>query len=177
MSDAVDSPTPEDDARQKQLDAYRCVLASAAQSTQSEYDKAVMALSGGALGISFTLLRDVLGTKALASFGFLFWAWMLWIISISSIFVSFYTSIKACNRALSDTDNGLVDKTNAQSGWAKVTAILNVSAGICFLTGVVFLAIFVACNQPSPTTSSRSSPSSHKSEPSASQPQLRPVTK
>ncbi|MHA3774885.1 hypothetical protein ACXR0O_25475 [Verrucomicrobiota bacterium sgz303538] len=139
---------PDDDLFYQQLTAYRQSLVAAEQSMQSEYDKAVMALSGGALGISFTFLKDIIGTKGLIHYSTLLGAWILWGLSISFILASFFTSTKALRKAVTDTDMHTVYMTLAKSPWATATKILNALGGICFFLGLVALVIFVAHNQP-----------------------------
>jgi hypothetical protein len=43
------------------LEKYRDYLIEAERQTQRDYDKTVVALSGGALGLSFVFIRDVIG--------------------------------------------------------------------------------------------------------------------
>ena len=138
----------DDDSFQEQLSAYRQSLITAEQTMQSEYDKAVMTLSGGALGISFTFLKDIVGTKGLTHFPTLLAAWVLWGLSITFILASFFTSTKALRRAITDTDMHTIYMTLAKSGWATATKILNGLGGFCFFLGLLALVIFVANNQP-----------------------------
>ena len=142
------SSESDDDSFLVQLTAYRQSLVAAGQAMQNEYDKAVMALSGGALGISFAFLKDIVGTKGLAHFCALLGAWVLWGLSISFILASFFTSTKALRRAVDDTDMHTIYITLAESGWATATKILNALGGICFFLGLLALVVFVAYNQP-----------------------------
>jgi hypothetical protein len=138
----------DDDSFQGQLTAYRQSLITAEQTMQSEFDKAVMTLSGGALGISFTFLKDIIDTEGLTHFSTLLAAWILWGLSITFILASFFTSTKALRRAIADTDMHTIYMTLAKSRWASATTILNGLGGVCFFLGLIALVIFVAHNQP-----------------------------
>jgi hypothetical protein len=149
MSDNGDSePGEEGDSLEKRLAAYRQSLIAAEQTMQSEYDKGVLTLSGGALGISLVYLKDVVGTKPLHNAGFLLGAWVVWGLSISLILASYFTSTKALRRAVTETDAKTIYMTLAQSGWATATKVFNALGGVCFFFGVVLLVYFASCNLP-----------------------------
>lgn len=98
------------------LSAYRQSLVAAEQAMQGEYDKGVLTLSGGALGISLVFLKDVVGEHPLKNPGFLLAAWTAWGLSIAFVLCSYFTSTKALRRAVEDTDHHMIYKTLAQSG-------------------------------------------------------------
>jgi hypothetical protein len=130
------------------LSEYRESLQKLEQQMQSEYDKAIMALSGGALGISLTFLKDVVVKEGVCAGAFLVWAWVSWGCSIACTLISFQTSAWALRVAVRQTDDQSI-----YSGWAGgildiVTRILNIAAGIFFLIGVGFVAYFVSKNIP-----------------------------
>ncbi|HTL71657.1 MAG TPA: hypothetical protein VL863_00035, partial [bacterium] len=94
---------PEDksqDSFLQNLTNYRQSLIAAEQAMQAEYDKGVLTLSGGALGISLVFLKDIVGTKSLLHGEFLLLAWIFWGLSISFILASYFTSAKAIRRAV-----------------------------------------------------------------------------
>lgn len=130
------------------LNSYRQSLYASEQAMQSEYDKGIMTLSGGALGISFAFLKDIAGTKGLHDGGLLLTAWVLWGLSISFILSSFFTSTKALRSAAEAVDLKTIYLTLGKSGWAFATKVLNALAGLCFFGGIVFLVWFVSHNLP-----------------------------
>lgn len=113
---------------------------------QGEYDKGVLTLSGGALGISLVFLKDVVGTKPILHGGYLLAAWIVWGLSIAFVLSSYFTSTKALRRAIADTDEKTIYITLAQSGWATATKILNALGGLCFFVGIILLVTFVSFN-------------------------------
>jgi hypothetical protein len=131
---------------EERLSAYRQSLIAAEQSMQGEYDKGVLTLSGGALGISLVFLKDVVGTKPLVHSECLLAAWIVWGLSIAFVLSSYFTSTKALRRAVTDTDEKMIYITLAQSGWATATKVLNALGGICFFVGIILIVTFVSFN-------------------------------
>jgi uncharacterized membrane protein len=130
----------------KNLAAYRQHLVDAEQQMQAEYDKAVLVLSGGAIGLSMTFLKDIVGANPTTHIGFLLCAWIFWSLSIVSNFISFYASSKALRQAIKQVDVQEIYLTLANSGWAKATAWLNVLAGVFFIVGMAMIIVFVGSN-------------------------------
>ena len=54
----------------KTLQEYRAHLVSAAQKAQEDFDKTLLALSGGALGVSFAFVKDIVGDGSVHDFGY-----------------------------------------------------------------------------------------------------------
>jgi hypothetical protein len=131
---------------QEDLSAYRQSLIAAEQSMQGEYDKGVLAMSGGALGVSLVFLNDFIGSKSIANGCFLLAAWIVWGLSIVFVLASYFTSTFALRRAYSDASNDRIYNTAGRSCWATATLILNALGGISFFAGVVCFVAFVACN-------------------------------
>ncbi len=115
---------------------------------QGEYDKAVLTLSGGALGISLVFLKDVVGSKPIVHSNYLLAAWIAWSFSIAFVMISYFTSTKALRRALKDTDEKTIYLSLAQSGWSTTTKVLNAFGGLSFFIGIALLVRFVSFNLP-----------------------------
>lgn len=128
------------------LSKYRQSLLAAEQTMQGEYDKGVLTLSAGALGISLLFLKDVVGTRPLVHSWCLLAAWTVWGLSIAFVLTSYFTSTKALRRAVMDTDLKNIYVTLAESCWATATKVLNAAGGICFFIGIVLLVTFVSFN-------------------------------
>ncbi len=65
---------------------------------QDQVDKAVLTLSGGAFGVSFAFMNDVVGNDP-HHLGWILAAWVAWGLSITLILITFYTSNEAFRRA------------------------------------------------------------------------------
>jgi hypothetical protein len=129
-----------------ELVEYRKWLIAAEQKAQEDYDKTVLALSGGALGISFAFIKDVIGNQP-AIFPHLLWgSWLAWGLSVAFVLVSFYASRLALRRTIVQIDQGQVYREFPGGYYATMTAWLNLGGGILFLAGVVLIVIFAAYN-------------------------------
>jgi hypothetical protein len=103
------------------------------------FDRAVMTLSGGALGISIAFIHDVapLPTHKWA----LVFAWAAFAASLLTILWSFLTSERAIVRIVAQHDD---EREEIPRG--RLTDYLNwVSAGT-FVIGVIFLVLFALVN-------------------------------
>jgi hypothetical protein len=130
----------------ERLDEYRKMLLEAEQKMQSSYDKAVMTLSGGALGISLAFIRDIADKTLLKSTGWLLISWVLWGLSVTFILTSFFTSSWAFRRAIHQTDEKSIYIEPAGGFLNRITSWLNFLAGLLFFLGVIAIVVFVRGN-------------------------------
>ena len=84
----------------KQLQEYRSHIITAKQQAQEDFDKTVLTLSGGALGISFVFVKDIVGNNPLINSWALFAAWIAWGFSVTCILVSYYASQQALRKTI-----------------------------------------------------------------------------
>lgn len=125
---------------------YRENLATLEQKAQDDYDKTILTLSGGALGITIAFIKDIVGNDPVINSNLIFYAWLLWGISISAILLSFYFSILAMRKAIDQIDEG-ANNIKKPGGWFdSVTGILNAVGGLFFIAGVILAAIFIRQN-------------------------------
>lgn len=87
------------------LKTYRLSLMSGEQKAQEDYDRTLLALSGGALGISFAFVKDIVGGKPIQDIYYLLFAWIAWGVSVSFVLLSFYLSHKSFLVAISKVDD------------------------------------------------------------------------
>lgn len=133
---------------ESEISKYRGTLLDIQQHMQASYDKAVIALSGGALGLSFTFLKEVAKGEPLQNTRCLIASWILWGLSASCILFSFLSSAAAMQRAIKQTDEKKIYIEAAGGLFNWITIILNVVAGLMFFAGVVCIVCFVWRNTP-----------------------------
>ena len=133
---------------ESEISKYRGTLLDIQQKMQASYDKAVITLSGGALGLSFTFLKDVANGDSLHNTRCLLASWILWGVSISCILFSFLSSATAMQKAIKQTDQKTIYIEAAGGLFNWITKILNISAGLMFFAGVVCIVCFVRRNTP-----------------------------
>ena len=128
------------------LKEYRKHIIKAEQKIQEEYDKSVLSLSGGALGVSFAFIKNIIGDKPIINSDFLFLAWLSWGLSIVIILASYYTSHLALRKTLSQIEEDDYESFHIGGLSDKFTAVFNALGGIIFFLGVIFISIFVRKN-------------------------------
>jgi hypothetical protein len=128
------------------LNPYRDHLVSARQKAQEDYDKTVVTLSGGALGVTFAFLEKVIGKGPAATPEALFVAWLCWAASITSVLASYFLSRLSLHKAIDQVDSGEPPPRKV-GGWMRVaTETFNILSGVFFIVGVVMAAVFVLRN-------------------------------
>lgn len=122
---------------------YRRLLQELENKAQDEYDKTVIMLSTGALGLSFTFLKDIVNLKEAHSMYLMMGAWICWAISSSSVLYSFYSSRQALRQAIEDIDNEIERDSNH---FDRLTGLFNLWSGSFFISGLFFMIAFVKTN-------------------------------
>ncbi len=128
------------------LKQYRTLLIAAEQKAQEDFDKTVLSLSGGALGISFAFVKDIVGTNPLIYSWLLFVAWLAWGTSVGCVLTSYYMSNRALRLSIEQVDTDKIYDQSPGGLYSRLTAILNAAGGLFFLIGIVFMVVFVAYN-------------------------------
>jgi hypothetical protein len=122
-------------------DTYRQWLVEAHQRSSDAYDKAVMTLAAGALGISLAFVHQVAPRPTHKNW--LAVSWVLLAVSLLLIFMSFWTSQQTYLREIKKRDKLPVSRRDVP-GWATTT--LNVMSGLVFIAGVLCLVRFAWFN-------------------------------
>jgi len=128
------------------LSDYREHLVAAEQKSQEAFDKTVLSLSGGALGVSFVFLKDVIGSNPVQGPSFLLAAWVCWAGSSLSVLASFLLSHLALRRAIKQVDDGTIYNQRAGGGFSVTTVLLNAMGAVLFFSGVCSITAFAAEN-------------------------------
>jgi hypothetical protein len=131
---------------------HRKHLVTADQKSQEDFDKTVLSLSGGALGISFVFLKDVIGPNPIQSPELLFAAWVAWGASTFCVLVSYYLSHLAIRATIRQIDQDKLHLENSGGKYSTATATLNVAGAVLFLVGVVTITLFANSNLKSKGT-------------------------
>lgn len=135
-----------DENKDDYLDEYRKTLIAAEQKAQEDFDKTVIALSGGALGISFAFVKDIVGPQPWEQSWALLVAWTAWATSVACVLASYYFSQQSLRRAIHQVDTEEIYDQVPGGLYSKITNILNALGGILFLVGVICVIFFAAKN-------------------------------
>src|SRR5438094_5400289 len=123
------------------LQRYREQLLALEEKAQAAFDKTVVTLSGGALGISFAFIKDFLGTTAVEAKPWLIGAWAAWVASLTASLASHYLSTFAIRRATKELDAG--KEGDLARGWDRAVVWFNGISGFLFLVGASAIGVFV----------------------------------
>ena len=125
---------------------YRDTLQRLAEQSQSDYDKAVMTLSGGALGVSFGYMKDIAGPPPYTHSLLLNLSWTAWTFSVIACLFSLGISALALHKEIAKIDADWSQDSRGPTIWNTVTIMLNWSGGILFAVGAFLMISFVALN-------------------------------
>lgn len=129
-----------------ELAEYRRHCVDAGQKAQEDFDKSVLSLSGGALGVSFAFLKDVIGPGPVRGSVWLVAAWTVWALSIVAVLSSFFFSQLALRTAITQVDDATIHTQHPGRWYTRATMGLNIAAGLLFLAGVIAMVVFVREN-------------------------------
>ena len=129
-----------------QLQDYRRHLVLAEQKAQEAYDKTVLTLSGGALGISFAFVDSFLQGETVDNTACLVASWVCWGLSVAVALASHFFSQLALRSAIHQTDEGEIHIRPPGGVFSRITDICNVSGGLFFFAGLILIILFVYAN-------------------------------
>ena len=125
---------------------YREGLAEGNRRMQGEYDKTVLTLSGGALGVSFAFVDKFITHRPILHDGLLVGAWTCWAASLFIVLVSYYMSGMSYRKAIKQTDAHVIRHQRPGGISTLIVSVCNAGSGLCFLGGVVLIILFVRYN-------------------------------
>ncbi len=128
------------------LQEYRQHLVLAEQKSQEAYDKTLLTLSGGALGISFAFVEKFLTDDVAHCVALLVCAWFCWGLSLAVVLSSHFFSQRALRHAIQQVDANEIYIRPAGGFFSKITDICNIAGGVLFFVGLIFMITFVATN-------------------------------
>ena len=128
------------------LSEYRKQLIEASQKSQEDFDKTVLLLSTGALGISFAFVKDILGSQPITSANLLIAAWAAWALSAFAVLSSYFLSHKALRKAISQVDEKTIRAEIPGGCFAHATEVLNILGALLFLIGLCCMIVFSSDN-------------------------------
>ena len=124
------------------LKQYRNHLLETEQKVGESFSKTILTLSGGALGISFAFIENVIGDGPIVVPNFLSYSWQLFTISLASVLLAYYFGTISYRKAIKQVDNDKIYSERPGGIWAILMSILNFLSTSAFIFGVVFLLIF-----------------------------------
>lgn len=130
----------------KELQKFRDFLVEADHLASQSYDKAVMTLSGGALGITITFLKDIVLVPVENTRVWLMIAWISFGVSLASILISYLFSMQSLRNTINQIDDGTIYSKPVGGFATKLTIFLRILASLGFLAGVGTFIVFAYGN-------------------------------
>lgn len=128
------------------LKEYRARLVELEEKSQVAFDKTLVTLAAGALGLSFAFVREFLGQGPVSKLCYLIASWICWILSLAFILLSQYFSTLAIRKTIEQVDEGKIGEQRP-GGWLDSAVVfLNASAALSFVLGLVLITFFVFNN-------------------------------
>jgi hypothetical protein len=128
------------------LKEYRSSLLQTVQKLNESYDKLIITLSGGALGLSFAFLKDVIKENQIQYHGLLIAAWGFFIMSLTSVLMSLLFGIAANKKAVKQVDAGKIYEEEPGGIFSKLTTWLHYSGTGLLIIGLGFITTFAYIN-------------------------------
>ena len=129
-----------------ELSKYRQYLVETEQKVSESYDKTVITLSGGALGISFAFIKNIVGTNPIQAKLYLFVGWSSLAISLTAVVLSLFFGTWAFRTAIKQVDEEKIYQASAGGWLSKVTGALHFSGVLFLALGLFCLGVFVYKN-------------------------------
>jgi len=129
-----------------ELKEYWRHLLLAEQKAQEDFDKTVIALSGGGLVISFSFLDKVIDIHGASRIRLLYYSWFFWSLSLILVLSSYYFSHLALRKAMRELIKDEIDAKPLGGKFDSVTKFCNASGALSFIVGFVLMAVFVWTN-------------------------------
>lgn len=121
---------------------WRDWLVRADHQASRDLDRAVMALSSGALALSLVFVKDIVPRPSRT--GLLLGAWAVLVVSLLSVLMSFVTSRWSLRGEVARIDSG--EEPTAADRWTSTTRHLNYAGVGCLILGVGLLLAFAGSN-------------------------------
>lgn len=125
-----------------ELDQYREGLIETQRKLAENFDNLLVALSGGALGLSITFLKDVIGSNEICYPYFLLIAWALFILSLASILFEILFGILAHKKAIKQVDDNTIYKQKPGGVSSDLSTIFHWLSAVSLVLGLIFISIF-----------------------------------
>jgi hypothetical protein len=132
--------------KEKNLNDYRKGLIDVQVKLGESYDKLIITLSGGALALSITFLKDIVTLNNIVYPLLLISAWGLFVISLSCILGEILFGIKAYKKAIKQIDDGTIYDEKVGGKASSISNYLQLSAAITLIAGLLLISLFAFLN-------------------------------
>jgi hypothetical protein len=125
---------------------YKAWLRDTEQTLSEHFDKTMLTITGGALGLSITFIKDIIGEGKMLHGWLLISAWASLTICLILILWSFHMGLKAYRKAQDQVDQGVIEDETPGGFFSKVLNALNSVSIFLLSIGLVCLFTFSFIN-------------------------------
>jgi len=137
-------------ATKAEIAKYRSSLIDTLRFLNESYDKLLITLSGGALGISIAFLKDIVKLENVVCQNLLLYAWLAFILSLAAVLGRLMFGIEAYRRAIKQVDSGTIYEERVGGKYSILTRVLHICSATFLLLGLLMLAAFAFKNVGGP---------------------------
>jgi len=134
------------ESEQDIMEKYRDSLLETLRFLHESYDKLLVTLSGGALGLSMAFLKDVIKLKDAAATNLLFFAWIAFILSLAAILGRIIFGIEANRKGVIQVDAGTIHSERPGGLFSVFTKAMQYASAIFLLLGLGLVGYFIKEN-------------------------------
>ena len=125
---------------------YRNQLLEWEQKIGESYDKTLITLSGGALGLTIAFIQYIVKKEAIVCITLLILSWIAWIVSLTSLLAALYFAQFAYRKTIKQLDEGTIYNETPGGKYTNIIHLCNAVGGLGFIIGVVAITIFAYIN-------------------------------
>ncbi len=134
--------------RREYLSKYRDYAVKEFTKSQESFDKVLLTLASGALGISISFTDNIIDIDTSKSLFVLFLAWFFWGSSLFVLLLSHSNSVKAWNKTIDQVDFDTLPEKNENPGepYNSRVGTCNSLGLFLFMLGLVSFFIYLSIN-------------------------------
>lgn len=133
-------------SEKEELKKYRASLIDTLRFLNESYDKLLVTLSGGALGISIAFLKDIVKLESVSHPNLLLFAWLAFVLSLAAVLGGLMFGIEAYRKAINQVDSGTIYREKVGGKHSLLTRALRIGSACLLLIGLFMLATFAFYN-------------------------------
>lgn len=130
-----------DDLRQ-----YRAHLVETVRFLNEAYDKMLLTLAGGALGLSLVFLSDVVTLPMVQAKLALVVGWIAFVASLACVLGRILFGIEANRKAINQVDEETIYEFRPGMVFAKISRTLHIASALLLVVGLLSMAVFMYSN-------------------------------
>jgi len=132
----------------KYLGKYRDYAVKEFTKSQESFDKVLLTLSSGALGISISLTNNIIPISTSQNKPLLFFAWIFWVVSLIVLLVSHLLSASAWNKTIDQIDSDKLPLKNEKPGepYNLLVSVCNYGGLSFFVIGLILFISYILIN-------------------------------